>query len=100
MWAIATYREPTSWNVVDSDLCIAEHLTQAVLSGGSDPGLNGELDSMVPERGEPVTTHAERRWRVTSDLVLAFFAEHLDGVASPLLAGDTSAHPEVTFGPP
>ncbi len=47
-----------------------------------------------------VTIAPERMWRVTSDLVLAFFAEHLDGVASPLLDGDTSSHPEVRFGAP
>jgi len=32
--------------------------------------------------------------------VLAFFAEHLGGVESPLLDGDTSSHPEVRFGAP
>jgi pimeloyl-ACP methyl ester carboxylesterase len=47
-----------------------------------------------------VTIAPERMWRVTSDLVLAFFGEQLDGVESPLLDGDTGSHPEVRFGAP
>ena len=47
-----------------------------------------------------VTIAPERMWRVTSDLVLAFFAQHLDGITSALLDGDTTAHPEVSFGAP
>ena len=42
----------------------------------------------------------ERMWRITCDLLLAFFARHLNGAAAPLLDGPADAYPEVTVGPP
>jgi predicted dienelactone hydrolase len=42
----------------------------------------------------------ERMWRIIGDLVLAFFAQHLDGVESDLLDDPSGSYPEVTPGPP
>jgi hypothetical protein len=43
-----------------------------------------------------------RMWRITCDMLLAFFAHHLDQAAAtpPVLAGPSGAYPELTFGPP
>jgi hypothetical protein len=43
-----------------------------------------------------------RMWRITCDVLLAFFATHLDQAAAipPVLAGPSGAYPELTFGPP
>jgi hypothetical protein len=43
-----------------------------------------------------------RMWRVTCDVLLAFFAHHLGQAAAtpPVLAGPSGAYPELTFGPP
>jgi dienelactone hydrolase len=43
-----------------------------------------------------------RMWRITCDMLLAFFANHLDqaAVTPPVLAGPSGAYPELTFGPP
>ena len=41
---------------------------------------------------------AGRVWRITGDLVLAFFARHFDGAAA-LLDGPSPQHPEAAFGP-
>jgi hypothetical protein len=46
------------------------------------------------------TIDAARMWRITSDYLLAFFAQHLDGVPAPLLSGPSPAYPEVRFGAP
>ena len=64
------------------------------------PFLPARASAAITAMLAAVTIAPERMWRVTSDLVLAFFAQHLDGVASPLLDGDTSSHPEVRFGAP
>jgi hypothetical protein len=40
-----------------------------------------------------------RVWRITGDLVLAFFARHFDGATSTLLDGPNPQHPEATYGP-
>ena len=46
------------------------------------------------------TIDPARMWRITSDVVLAFFAKHLDGQSAPLLDGPNPTYPELTFGPP
>jgi predicted dienelactone hydrolase len=43
------------------------------------------------------TIEPERMWRVTSDLVLAFFNTHLHGTPAPLLDGPSPEYPEVQF---
>ena len=45
------------------------------------------------------TIDARRMWRITCDLVLAFFAKHFDGATSALLDGPSQQHPEAAFGP-
>jgi hypothetical protein len=45
------------------------------------------------------TIDATRVWRITSDLILAFFAKHLSGADSPLLDGANSVYPEIILGP-
>jgi dienelactone hydrolase len=45
------------------------------------------------------TIDAQRMWRITSDLVLAFFAKHLSGTDTSLLDGANSVYPEVALGP-
>jgi len=42
----------------------------------------------------------ERTWRITCDLLLAFFGRHLNDVAATLLDGPTDSYPELTIGPP
>jgi Platelet-activating factor acetylhydrolase, isoform II len=41
-----------------------------------------------------------RMWRITCDLLLAFFAKHLNGAAAPLLDNPADDYPELTVGPP
>jgi predicted dienelactone hydrolase len=43
------------------------------------------------------TIEPERMWRVTSDLLLAFFDSHLNGTPAPLLDGPSATYPEVQF---
>jgi hypothetical protein len=43
------------------------------------------------------TIEAERMWRVTGDLLLAFFNAHLNGTPAPLLDDPSAAYPEVQF---
>jgi len=45
------------------------------------------------------TIRPERMWRLTSDLLLAFFGEHLDGF-SDAVTDHAADRPEVRFGPP
>jgi len=42
----------------------------------------------------------QRMWRITCDLLLAFFARHLNGAPAPLLDGPADDYPEVIIGPP
>jgi hypothetical protein len=44
----------------------------------------------------------QRMWRITCDLLLAFFARHLNGAAAaaPVLDGLADEYPEMTIGPP
>ena len=43
------------------------------------------------------TIKPDRMWRVTSDLLLAFFNRHLHGTPAPLLTGPSAEYPEVQF---
>jgi predicted dienelactone hydrolase len=51
-------------------------------------------------RGMLAATRIEprRMWRVTCDVLLAFFGRHLDGAPAPLLDGRAPDHPELVFG--
>jgi hypothetical protein len=42
----------------------------------------------------------QRMWRITCDLLLAFFARHLNGAPALLLDGPADDYPELTVGPP
>ena len=55
-----------------------------------------------PARGLRETTSIEpdRMWRITSDLLLAFFGEHLHGRPGPSLDDVSAAYPEIGVGPP
>lgn len=41
-----------------------------------------------------------RMWRITCDVLLAFFARHLDQAAGLILEGPSGDYPELTFGAP
>jgi predicted dienelactone hydrolase len=43
------------------------------------------------------TIAPDRMWRVTSDVLLAFFDRHLNGSPAPLLAGPSAKYPEIKF---
>jgi uncharacterized membrane protein YbhN (UPF0104 family) len=61
------------------------------------------LSAESPVRPMLAATRIEprRMWRVTCDMLLAFFATHLQqAVAPPLLAGPSDDYPELTFGAP
>lgn len=42
----------------------------------------------------------QRMWRITCDLLLAFFGKHLNGATAPTLDGLADEYPELTIGPP
>jgi hypothetical protein len=42
----------------------------------------------------------QRMWRITSDLLLAFLARHLNNAPAPLLDGLGDDYPELIVGPP
>jgi hypothetical protein len=43
----------------------------------------------------------QRMWRITCELLLAFFARHLNGAAvAAVLDGLAAEYPELTIGPP
>jgi pimeloyl-ACP methyl ester carboxylesterase len=46
------------------------------------------------------TIEPQRMWRITCDLLLAFFAMHLNSDSAPLLDGLADNYPELTVGPP
>jgi hypothetical protein len=64
------------------------------------PFLPHTSDGPVATMLAATTIGAERMWRVTSELVLAFFGRYLDGADAPLLDGPDPDHPELAFGPP
>ena len=41
-----------------------------------------------------------RMWRITCDVLLAFFARHLDQAEGLILEGPSGDYPELTFGAP
>jgi hypothetical protein len=45
------------------------------------------------------TIEPARMWRVTSDVVLAFLARHLDDGPAALLDGPDPGYPELAYGP-
>jgi dienelactone hydrolase len=63
---------------------------------------------LLPSQGEgPVkamlaatSIEPRRMWRITCDVLLAFFAKHFDHAAAPLLEGPAGDYPEVAFGSP
>ena len=56
--------------------------------------------SIVKPALDAIKIEPHRMWRVTCDLLLAFFARHLNGAAAPLLDGPAADYPELTAGPP
>jgi predicted dienelactone hydrolase len=60
------------------------------------PFLPAQAGGMVEAGVRATTIDPTRMWRITSDYLLAFFAEHLKGEPAPLLAGP-AAYPDVTF---
>jgi dienelactone hydrolase len=56
--------------------------------------------SIVRPALEATNIQPERMWRITCDLLLAFFGAHLNDVAAPLLDGPEVSYPELTIGPP
>jgi dienelactone hydrolase len=56
--------------------------------------------SIVKPAVEATKIEPQRMWRITSDLLLAFFDRHLNGAAAPLLDGLADQYPELTIGPP
>ena len=57
-------------------------------------------ESIVKPVLDATKIQPHRMWRVTSDLLLAFFTKHLNGAAAPLLDGPAADFPELTVGPP
>jgi dienelactone hydrolase len=64
------------------------------------PFLPVTAGSIVKPALDAIKIHPHRMWRVTCDLLLAFFARHLNGAAAPLLDGPAADYPELTAGPP
>jgi dienelactone hydrolase len=56
--------------------------------------------SIVKPAVEAMRIQPHRMWRITCDLLLAFFARHLNGAAAPLLDRPAADFPELTAGPP
>ena len=58
-------------------------------------------DSPVKPMLAATQIEPRRMWRITCDLLLAFFAHHLDQAATPpILVGPSDDYPELTFGAP
>jgi hypothetical protein len=56
-------------------------------------------DSIVKPAIDATKIQPQRMWRITCDLLLAFFARHLNGAAAPVLDGLADEYPELTIGP-
>jgi hypothetical protein len=56
--------------------------------------------SIVKPAVDAMRIQPHRMWRISCDLLLAFFARHLSGAAAPLLDGPATDYPELTAGPP
>jgi pimeloyl-ACP methyl ester carboxylesterase len=58
-------------------------------------------DSPVKPMLAATQVEPRRMWRITCNVLLAFFAHHLDRAAiPPLLAGPSGGYPELTYGAP
>jgi predicted dienelactone hydrolase len=79
--------QPGSWLVIEGSRH-GSYSDATFLPGGSEI-----LRSLVGG----ATIEPERMWRVTSDLLLAFFNTHLNGTPAPLLDGPSPEYPEVQF---
>jgi hypothetical protein len=64
------------------------------------PFLPVDPGSMVAGGIALASIDRRRAWRITCDLLLAFFARHLAGAPAPLLDDPGAAYPEVWSGPP
>jgi hypothetical protein len=60
------------------------------------------LPAEGPVQAMLAATHIRprRMWRITCDVLLAFFAKHLDHATGSLLEGPSGDYPELTFGAP
>ena len=60
------------------------------------------LSAEGPVKAVLAATHIQprRMWRITCDVLLFFFAKHLDQSAGVLLEGPSTDYPELTFGAP
>ena len=57
--------------------------------------------SIVKPALDATKIEPQRMWRITCDLLLAFFARHMNGAAAaPVLDGLAAEYPELTIGPP
>ena len=56
--------------------------------------------SIVKPGLDAISIQPDRMWRITCDLLLAFFARHLNGSAAPLLDAPAADYPELIVGPP
>jgi hypothetical protein len=56
--------------------------------------------SVVKPAIDAIKIQPERMWWITCDVLLAFFARHLNGAAAPLLDKAADDYPELIFGPP
>jgi dienelactone hydrolase len=56
--------------------------------------------SIVKPALDAIKIEPNRMWRLTCDLLLAFFGKHLNGAAAPLLDSPTKDQPELIVGPP
>ena len=56
--------------------------------------------SIVKPALDAIKIQQHRMWRVTCDLLLAFFGRHLNGAAAPLLDRPAADYPELIVGPP
>ncbi len=56
--------------------------------------------SIVKPALDATTIQPDRMWRITCDLLLAFFAKHLNGAAAPLLERPADDYSELIVGPP
>jgi predicted dienelactone hydrolase len=56
--------------------------------------------SIVKPALDATKIQPDRMWRITCDLLLAFFAKHLNGAAAPLLDRPADHYPELIVGSP
>jgi hypothetical protein len=56
--------------------------------------------SIVKPALDAIKIEPHRMWRLTCDLLLAFFGRHLNGAAAPLLDSPAKDYPELIVGPP